>query len=395
MTGLHGLREGARLSTGIARRRGGAGFLLAGTILTAGLLGLSVGTASADPVALCYDASDAEHTLLQGDDEDCDVSFHGEVANLNISGTNVNVKTLSTPNVHLDTGVDGASIFDKEVYFNDDLYFNGTLHIQPGSGGSVNMGGGRIQNVGAPTAGSDAATKAYVDGLVGGGSARDDEQDDRLDGHDAVLASHTTTLNQHDTRLTNVELKNQQQDGRLDAHDATLADHEGRITQTEAKNAEQDGRLGNHETRITQTEDKNVEQDDRLDQHQMTLDTHTFQIADLDSRVTTNTHDIAVLDSRVTGLEAGLADLGQEVAANRREARGGTALALAAAGLRYDDRPEKLSIAGGIGHFKGYTGLSFGVGYATSNSFRLNAAVSGVPQNGDVGFSAGLSWTLN
>jgi hypothetical protein len=389
MTGLRGLGEEARLSTGIARRRSRAGFLLAGTVLTVGLLGLSVGRASADDGFVVCKLTGGPSVYLALDD-DCDnegllpgAMDFGPESSMNIGP------------VHLATGVDDASIFDKEVYFNDDLYFNGTLHIQPGSGGSVNMGGGRIQNVGAPTAGSDAATKAYVDGLVGGGSARDDEQDDRLDGHDAVLASHTSTLNQHDTRLTNVELKNQQQDGRLDAHDATLAGHGARITQTETKNVQQDGRLDNHETRITQTEGKNVEQDDRLDQHQTTLDIHTLQIAGLDSRVTTNTQDIAALDSRVTGLEGGLADLGKEVSANRREARGGTALALAAAGLRYDDRPEKLSIAGGIGHFKGYTGLSFGVGYATSNSFRLNAAVSGVPQNGDVGFSAGLSWTLN
>jgi hypothetical protein len=97
---------------------------------------------------------------------------------------------------------------------------------------------------------------------------------------------------------------------------------------------------------------------------------------------------VSALDSRVTSLEG-------TVGENREEARGGTALALAAAGLRYDDRPEKLSIAGGVGHFKGLTGLSFGVGYATSDTFRINGAVSGVPELGDVGFSAGVSWTLN
>ena len=94
-------------------------------------------------------------------------------------------------------------------------------------------------------------------------------------------------------------------------------------------------------------------------------------------------------------MEGSIGNLGGEIAETRDEVRGGTALALAAAGLRYDDRPEKLSIAGGVGYFKGMTGLSFGVGYATSTDFRLNAAISGVPQRGDVGFSAGVSWTLN
>lgn len=41
---------------------------------------------------------------------------------------------------------------------------------------------------------------------------------------------------------------------------------------------------------------------------------------------------------------------------NGTEARAGTALALATAGLRYDDRPGKLSLAGGFGNFKGHLG---------------------------------------
>lgn len=128
------------------------------------------------------------------------------------------------------------------------------------------------------------------------------------------------------------------------------------------------------------------------------LATTSFDIGEitaLDGRVTTNTQNIAALDNRVTTLENGFQDLGNRIASNQKEARGGTALALAAASLRYDDRPEKLSIAGGVGHFKGLTGMSFGVGYATSESLRFNAAISGVPENGDVGFSAGASWTLN
>lgn len=161
----------------------------------------------------------------------------------------------------------------------------------------------------------------------------------------------------------------------------TLTDHEGRIEAAENKNADQDNRL-------TGVEQVNVQQ-------QYRLDTHANQILDLDGRVTTNTQNIALLDNRVSGLEAGFKDLRGQVSANQKEARGGTALALAAAGLHYDDNPGKLSIAGGIGHFKGLTGLSFGMGYATSNSLRFNAGISGVPQNGDIGFNAGASWTLN
>jgi hypothetical protein len=43
------------------------------------------------------------------------------------------------------------------------------------SGTNVNLGGNRIQNVGTPTAGTDAANKAYVDALAGGSSAKADQ----------------------------------------------------------------------------------------------------------------------------------------------------------------------------------------------------------------------------
>ncbi|MES0030996.1 YadA-like family protein [Mesorhizobium sp. M0040] len=139
--------------------------------------------------------------------------------------------------------------------------------------------------------------------------------------------------------------------------------------------------LADHETRITDNTN--------------TLNLHTAQIFSLDSRTTINETNIALLDGRVGALEGGLQDLGEQVSENRSEARAGTALALATAGLRYDDRPGKLSMAGGFGHFKGQSGLALGFGYSTSLDFRLNAAVSASTNRGDVGVSVGASWTLN
>lgn len=125
------------------------------------------------------------------------------------------------------------------------------------------------------------------------------------------------------------------------------------------------------------------------------LGTHTLQIADLDTRVTTNTTNINLLDGRVGSLESSFQDIGNQISENRTEARAGTALALATAGLRYDDRPGKLSLAGGFGHFKGQSGMALGLGYNTSEEFRMNAAVSATTGRGDVGVSVGASWTLN
>jgi len=139
--------------------------------------------------------------------------------------------------------------------------------------------------------------------------------------------------------------------------------------------------LADHETRITSNTNA--------------IAVHTTQIADLDTRVTTNTNNITELDGRVGALEGGFQNLGGQISENLTEARGGTALALATAGLRYDDRPGKLSLAGGFGNFKGQSGLALGLGYNPSLDFRLNGAISATTSNGDVGVSLGASWTLN
>jgi autotransporter adhesin len=83
----------------------------------------------------------------------------------------------------------------------------------------------------------------------------------------------------------------------------------------------------------------------------------------------------------------------------QKQAYAGTAVGLAAAGLRYDDRPGKLSTAAAFGYYHGQTGFAGGVG-ATSNDgkWRVNAAASLTPGNGirpDFGVSAGVAFTWN
>jgi autotransporter adhesin len=107
--------------------------------------------------------------------------------------------------------------------------------------------------------------------------------------------------------------------------------------------------------------------------------------------------------AQLTGVSAGLttqfqsqiAALQGQVNGNLTEARAGTALAMAASGLRYDDRPGKLSVASGVGTFKGLSGLAFGLGYTYDTRLRFNIAISGVPDQNDYGAVAGASWTLN
>lgn len=87
-------------------------------------------------------------------------------------------------------------------------------------------------------------------------------------------------------------------------------------------------------------------------------------------------------------------ELSQELGEVRGEARQAAAIGLAAASLRYDDRPGKASVAIGGGVWRGEGALAFGAGY-TSEEGRVRANVSGTVAGGQFGVGAGLSFTLN
>lgn len=109
----------------------------------------------------------------------------------------------------------------------------------------------------------------------------------------------------------------------------------------------------------------------------------------------TDAVNVGQLQSVAAGFQSQLGSLQTQINDTRIEARGGVALALAASGLRYDDRPGKLSLSGAFGNFKGESGLAVGLGYAATNRLRFNASVSGVPSQGSVGGVVGGSITLN
>ncbi|WP_245440716.1 YadA C-terminal domain-containing protein [Mesorhizobium sanjuanii] len=169
---------------------------------------------------------------------------------------------------------------------------------------------------------------------------------------------------------------------------ATLEGLPAQVTQNTSAIGNLNTTVGSHTTEL-------ADHETRITNNTSAIAVHTTQIAGLDSRVTTNTNNITQLDGRVGALESGFQDLGDQVSENRTEARAGTALALATAGLRYDDRPGDLSLAGGFGNFKGQSGLALGLGYNPSQDFRLNGAISATTNRGDVGVSLGASWTLN
>lgn len=95
-----------------------------------------------------------------------------------------------------------------------------------------------------------------------------------------------------------------------------------------------------------------------------------------------------------TNMSEGLNYVSQQVRQARTEARQAAAVGLAAASLRFDDRPGKISLAAGGGGWAGQGAAAFGVGYTSEGGiarFNLTGATSG--QQWGVG--GGVSLTLN
>jgi autotransporter adhesin len=86
--------------------------------------------------------------------------------------------------------------------------------------------------------------------------------------------------------------------------------------------------------------------------------------------------------------------LNQEIGEVRNEARQAAAIGLAAASLRYDDRPGKASVAVGGGVWRGQGAFALGAGY-TSEDGRVRANLSATTAGGKWGAGAGISFTLN
>ncbi|KAB1069517.1 YadA-like family protein [Methylobacterium planeticum] len=111
------------------------------------------------------------------------------------------------------------------------------------------------------------------------------------------------------------------------------------------------------------------------------------QVGQLDRRV-------GSLEERVVGLGSAVSGLSREVGNAKLEARRAAAVGLAAASLRFDDRPGKLSLAAGGGVWRGEGAGAFGLGYTLPDgSARLNA--TGATTGRDFGFGAGASFTLD
>ena len=89
-------------------------------------------------------------------------------------------------------------------------------------------------------------------------------------------------------------------------------------------------------------------------------------------------------------------DMTRDIGRYRTEAQRGTAVALAATGMRFDDRPGRTSMGAAVSTFRGETGVAMGIGHTSSNQrLRYNAAVSFSPNGGsNVGAVAGATFSF-
>ncbi|WP_409063195.1 YadA-like family protein [Brucella sp. 2716] len=86
--------------------------------------------------------------------------------------------------------------------------------------------------------------------------------------------------------------------------------------------------------------------------------------------------------------------LNEDIVATRLEARQAAAIGLAAASLRYDDRPGKISAAIGGGFWRGEGAVALGLGH-TSEDQRMRSNLSAATSGGNWGMGAGFSYTFN
>ncbi|WP_370931032.1 YadA-like family protein [Bartonella sp. DGB1] len=97
-------------------------------------------------------------------------------------------------------------------------------------------------------------------------------------------------------------------------------------------------------------------------------------------------------------LKSGLDDIKSYVDArlehSHNSASEAGAVGLAAASLRYDNKPGKLSLGLGTGYWKGATAVAFGAGYTNMDS-SIRGNVTGSFSNTAWGVSAGVTFTIN
>lgn len=267
-----------------------------------------------------------------------------------------------------------------ESVFNTSVTISGGLALTAGT--AIDAGGNRIQNVGAPVAGTDAANKDYVDTAL-----------------TTVQGSVTTlsnTVASHETRITAVEAQNIQQDNRLTAVENTNTVQDNRLTSVENVNVAQDGRL-------TTVENTNIVQDTRLGAVETENVTQNIRLTSIenvnagqDSRMTAIEAVNTIQANQISTLQDQVGDLRTSVTGLRRniqEANGGIAAAVALGGTMVVPDSD-VSMSFNLATYRGQQGFSGAIVGRVAPKVYINAGVGGSTVRGSAAGRVGISFGL-
>ncbi|ENT25216.1 hypothetical protein P041_01379, partial [Brucella sp. 04-5288] len=181
---------------------------------------------------------------------------------------------------------------------------------------------------------------------------------------------------------------------RIDANAKGVADNKaaigrnsGRIDANAKGVADNKTAIGRNSGRIDTNAKGVADNRAAISQNRGRINANAAGVASNRAAIRQNSAAISALGQRVDGLQG-------QINSARKEARAGAANAAALSGLRYDNRPGKVSIATGVGGFKGSTALAAGIGYTSKNeNARYNVSVA--YNEAGTSWNAGASFTLN
>jgi hypothetical protein len=276
---------------------------------------------------------------------------------INTGALNVNGRGRFTGGLSSDTFASREAQFTKldvgvESTFRTSVEISGRLTLTPGT--TINAGGNRIQNVGAPVAGTDAANKDYVDTAL-----------TSVQGNVTALGN---IVDNHETRITAVEAQNVVQDDRLTAVENKNVVQDTRLAVVETENVAQN-------TLLTSIENINAGQDSRM--------------TAIEAVNTSQSNHISTLQDQVGGLQTSVSGLRRNI----QQANGGIAAAVALGGTMVVP-DSNVSLSFNLATYRGQQGFSGAVVGRVAPKIYINAGVGGSTVRrstaGRVGISFGL-----
>ncbi|QOK55890.1 YadA-like family protein [Brucella suis bv. 1] len=216
-----------------------------------------------------------------------------------------------------------------------------------------------------------------------------------------VINNNTTAIGQNSDRIdanakgvADNRAAIGQNSGRIDANAKGVADNKaaigrnsGRIDANAKGVADNKTAIGRNSGRIDTNAKGVADNRAAISQNRGRINANAAGVASNRAAIRQNSAAISALGQRVDGLQG-------QINSARKEARAGAANAAALSGLRYDNRPGKVSIATGVGGFKGSTALAAGIGYTSKNeNARYNVSVA--YNEAGTSWNAGASFTLN